>query len=113
MNAPIYIPERGDLAWIDFDPQTGHEQAGRRPGVVLTRAAYNGRIGLAVVCPITSRPKGYPFEVMLPSGLPIYGVVLCDQVRSLDWRVRRAAHIGQVPEPILADIITAVETLVK
>ena len=92
-----YIPERGDAVWLNFTPQVGHEQAGRRPALVLSAAAYNGRVGLAIVCPLTSQAKGYPFEVALPFGLTIRGVVLSDQARSLDWRSRQAEFIGRVP----------------
>ena len=83
-----YVPERGDAVWISLDPQAGHEQAGRRPALVLSPAAYNGRVGLALLCPITNQAKGYPFEVPLPEGLPVTGVVGADQVKSLDWRAQ-------------------------
>ncbi|HWE40440.1 MAG TPA: endoribonuclease MazF [Isosphaeraceae bacterium] len=99
-------PERGDVIWIDMSPQAGREQAGRRPAVVLSPRAYNAKVGLAIVCPITSRVKGYKFEVAIPDGLPVSGVVLADQLRSLDWRVRRAESIARLPgegvEAILA-----------
>lgn len=85
-----YIPDRGDVVWLDFDPQGGREQAGRRPALVLSPAAYNRKAGLALLCPVTSRTKGYPFEVPIPQGAGINGVVLADQVRSLDWQKRRA-----------------------
>src|SRR5947199_8244601 len=94
-----YIPERGDAVWITLDPQAGHEQAGRRPALVLSPAAYNGKVGLALLCPITSQVKGYPFEVGLPAGLKVGGVALADQVKSLDWRARKATLICRVPEP--------------
>ena len=81
-------PDRGDLVWLDFDPQAGREQAGRRPALVLSPRAYHQHTPYAVVCPITTRVKGYPFEVVLPAGLPIAGAVLADQVESID---RRAA----------------------
>src|SRR5256712_14029729 len=80
-----YIPERGDAVWITLDPQAGHEQAGRRPALVLSPSAYNGRVGLALFCPITNQVKGYPFEVLIPPGSPVTGVVGSDQVKSLDW----------------------------
>lgn len=92
-----YVPERGDLVWMEFDPQSGREQAGTRPAIVLSSSRYNSRARLAVVCPITSQVKGYPFEVPLPSGLPIKGVVLADQVRNLDWQTRRARFIAKAP----------------
>lgn len=106
-----YIPERGDAVWITLDPQAGHEQAGRRPALVLSPAAYNGRVGLALLCPITTQAKGYPFEVPLPEGLPITGVVGSDQVKSLDWRARRASRIGVVPEEVVAEVVRRLQTL--
>jgi mRNA interferase MazF len=93
----VAAPDRGDLVWLDFTPQAGHEQAGHRPAVVLSPRAYNSRSGLAVVVPVTTRPKGRPFEVALPSGLPIRGVVLADQVRSADWSARGVEHAGRLP----------------
>lgn len=83
-----YVPDRGDVVWLTFNPQAGHEQAGRRPAVVLSPRAYNARVGLALFCPVTSKVKGYPFEVTLSS--PVNGVALADQIKSLDWRERRA-----------------------
>src|SRR5436189_5092545 len=85
-----YVPNRGDAIWIELNPQAGHEQAGRRPAVVLSPAAYNGKVGLAILCPITSQIKGYPFEVAIPNGLEISGAILSDQVKSLDWKARKA-----------------------
>ncbi len=106
-----YVPERGDAVWISLDPQVGHEQAGRRPALVLSPAAYNGRVGLALLCPITSRAKGYPFEVPLPEGSPVAGVVGADQVKSLDWRSRKAARIGAVPDEVVAEVVRRLKTL--
>jgi mRNA interferase MazF len=106
-----YVPERGDAVWITLDPQVGHEQAGRRPALVLSPAAYNSRVGLALFCPITSRVKGYPFEVPLPAGLPVAGVVGADQVKNLDWRARKAARIGAVPSEVVAQVIQRLQTL--
>ena len=80
-----YIPKRGDVVWISFNPQAGHEQAGRRPAVILSPRAYNGKVGLAIMCPITNQSKGYPFEVALPKEAKVSGVILADQVKSLDW----------------------------
>jgi mRNA interferase MazF len=106
-----YIPQRGDAVWITLDPQAGHEQAGRRPALVLSPSPYNGRVGLALLCPITNQAKGYPFEVSLPEGLPITGVVGSDQVKSLDWRARKASWIGTVPEEVVAEVIRRLQTL--
>jgi mRNA interferase MazF len=93
----VRAPDRGDVVWLNFTPQAGHEQAGHRPAVVLSPRGYNGRAGLAVVVPVTTRPKGRPFEVPLPPGLPVRGVVLADQVRSVDWSARGVEHAGRLP----------------
>lgn len=106
-----YVPERGDAVWITLDPQAGHEQAGRRPALVLSPSAYNGRVGLALLCPITSQVKGYPFEVPLPAGLPVAGVVGADQVKSLDWRARKAVRVGSVPASVVAEVVRRLQTL--
>lgn len=106
-----YVPERGDAVWITLDPQAGHEQAGRRPALVLSPAAYNGRVGLALLCPITTRAKGYPFEIPIPAGLPVSGVIGADQVKSLDWRARKAARIGAVPGEVVAQVLQCLQTL--
>ena len=100
----MVLPDRGSLVWLHFSPQTGSEQAGRRPGIVLTKAAYHQRSRLAVVCPITSREKGWPMEVKLPPGLPVAGVVLVDHVRSVDRDARRMEIIGVAPGGVLDEI---------
>ncbi|HEX5043721.1 MAG TPA: endoribonuclease MazF [Candidatus Polarisedimenticolaceae bacterium] len=105
-------PARGDLVWLEFDPQVGSEQAGRRPALVLSPKEYNGKVGLALCCPITSHAKGYPFEVALPESLGIRGVVLCDQIKSLDWRGRRARRITSVPDEVMHDVTGRVLALV-
>jgi len=106
-------PERGDLVWIDFDPQSGREQAGRRPALVLTPSAYNRLVGLAVFCPVTNQAKGYPFETALPPGLRVQGVVLADHVRSLDWRTRRADFICAAPAEVVEDVAAKVQALLS
>lgn len=106
-----YVPERGDLIWLQFNPQAGYEQAGHRPALVLSPASYNGRVGLALLCPITSQVKGYPFEVALPVGLPLSGVILCDQVKSLDWRIRQASFVCKLPEQLVFDVLGRLNTL--
>lgn len=106
-----YVPDRGDAVWLSFDPQAGHEQTGRRPAVVLSPRAYNARTGLAVFCPVTSQVKGYPFEVLLPGGLPIDGAVLADQVRSLDWQARKAVWICQLPAESMDEVLGKLEPL--
>jgi mRNA interferase MazF len=100
-----YVPDRGDVVAITFDPQAGHEQAGRRPAVVLSPAIYNGRSGLAVFAPITNQVKGYPFEVLIPSGLAVTGVVLADQLKSLDWRARKVHFIATLPAEVLLAVL--------
>lgn len=104
-------PDRGDVVWITMNPALGHEQKGRRPAFVVSPRAYNAKVGLAVMCPITSQQKGYPFEVPLPPDLPLSGVVLADQVKSLDWRERRAEVIGAMPPELLADVLARIEAL--
>ena len=108
-----YVPERGDAVWITLDPQAGHEHAGRRSALVLSPSAYNGRVGLALLCPITTQVKGYPFEVPLPAGLPVAGVVGADQVKSLDWRARKATRIAAVPEEIVTQVVSRLQTLLE
>jgi mRNA interferase MazF len=112
VTAP-YVPDRAHLVWLSFDPQLGREQAGRRPALILSPAAYNVRIGLAVVCPITSQLKGYPFEVPLPPGLPVSGAVLADHVKSLDWRARRADFIVIAPSQLLVAVAARLLPLIR
>jgi mRNA interferase MazF len=106
-----YVPERGDLVWLTFDPQTGREQRGRRPALVLSPRVYNERAQLAVLCPITSKVKGYPFEVALPPGSPFEGVVLSDQLRSLDWKERRIEFAGHLDETTMDEVRERVRPL--
>lgn len=106
-----YAPERGDVVWIDLNPQAGHEQAGRRPALVVSPGSYNMKVGLALMCPITSHVKGYPFEVVLPEGLPISGAVLSDHVKNLDWRVRRAELACRLPAAQVMEALLKLKTL--
>ena len=99
-----YIPDAGDIVWVDFTPQAGHQQAGRRPALVLSPKIYNDKAGLAVMCPITSRVKGYPFEVAIVRSGPIQGVVLSDQLKSLDWRQRKAERAVRVSPKVLEEV---------
>jgi mRNA interferase MazF len=101
-----YIPDRGDIIWINFDPQSDHEQAGRRHALVLSAREYNGFLGLAQVCPITSRVKGYPFEVQLPENIKISGVVLSDQAKSIDWKAREATFIDECPISVMTEVVS-------
>jgi mRNA interferase MazF len=112
-SAHGYVPDRGDAVWISLNPQAGHEQAGRRPALVLSPAAYNGKVGLAILCPITSQVKGYPFEVGIPPGLGVTGVVLSDQAKSLDWRTRKAEFICRLPEDTVAEALAKLGTLLQ
>lgn len=96
VNVEKYAPQRGDVVWLDFQPQSGQEQGGRRPAIVLSNGNYNKVVGLAIFCPISSKVKGYPFEVALPVNFPISGVVLVDQVKSLDWKICEAEFIGKL-----------------
>jgi mRNA interferase MazF len=105
------VPERGDAVWISLDPQAGHEQAGRRPALVLSPSTYNRKVGLALMCPITNQSKGYPFEVVIPAGLAVTGVIAADQVKSLDWRKRRAEFIGRIPEATILEALQSLRTL--
>jgi mRNA interferase MazF len=108
-----YVPERGDAVWISLDPQAGNEQAGRRPALVLSPSAYNGRVGLALFCPITNQAKGYPFEVPIPAGLPVTGIVIADHVKSLDWRARQATLISSVPDQVVEQVLQRLQTLLS
>ena len=106
-----YVPDRGDVVWLTFDPQAGHEQRGRRPAVVVSPAAYNQRVGLALFCPVTSQTKGYPFEVGLPLDSKVAGAVLSDQIKSLDWRSRKAKRIARAPAKVTAEVIAKAAAL--
>ena len=105
------IPDRGDVIWIDFDPQAGHEQAGRRPAVVLSRAYYNRRANLAIICPITNKIKGYPYEVLIPYGLKVTGAILADQARNLDWKARNLAPLTKLPTVVVDEVLKKIRTL--
>lgn len=100
-----YVPDRGDVVWLTLDPQAGHEQAGRRTCLVLSPAIYNQKSGLAIFCPITNQAKGYPFEVPLPSGLTTTGVVLADQIKNLDWKVRKADFQEKMPPTLVREVL--------
>jgi mRNA interferase MazF len=108
-----YLPVRGDAVWLNFSPKVGHEQSGRRPAVVVSPESYNKKVGLGLFCPITSQIKGYPFEVEIPAGVSISGVVLSDQIKSLDWRVRDAQFICKLPVSTMSEILRKLNTLLK
>jgi mRNA interferase MazF len=108
-----YIPERGDVVWLDFDPQAGHEQAGRRPAFVLSPATYNGKTGLMLCCLITSQVKGYPFEVAVEGVAKVRGVILADQVKSLDWQARKVEKLGKVAKAVLEEVVEKVRAILE
>lgn len=105
MKAADY-PKRGDIVWLEFNPQMGHEQAGRRPALAISHDAYNKKTGLAVFCPISTREKGYPFEVKIPHGLKISGIILSDQVKNLDWSARKSTFICRLPRPVFDEVLS-------
>ena len=107
----MYIPARCDAVWISLSPQAGHEQTGRRPALILSPAAYNDKAGLAILCPITNQIKGYPFEVIIPTGKDVSGAILADQVKSLDWRARKAELICVLPEITVIEVLKKLGTL--
>ncbi len=103
-----YVPEAGDIVWLQFDPQAGHEQAGHRPALVLSPSSYNGKRGMMICCPMTSRVKGYVFEVVIPGE---ESAVLADQVKSLDWVARRATRKGVAPPEVLSEVRAKLKAL--
>ncbi len=108
-----YVPDKGDVVWITFNPQAGHEQARHRPALVLSPKAYNGKVGLAILCPITSQVKGYPFEVLIPDGLEVNGAILSDQVKSLDWRARKAKFGCKLSPAVFNEVVQKLSTLLR
>lgn len=106
-----YTPQRGDIVWLNFNPQVGREQAGRRPAVVLSPGSYNGKVGLLLACPITSQVKGYPFEVAVPAGLKISGVILSDQIKTLDWRGREIVFADRLPTSAINEVLAKISVL--
>jgi len=111
VSAGGYVPERGDVVWISLHPQAGHEQTGRRPALVLSPAPYNDKVGLAILCPVTRQVKGYPFEVWIPDGLPVSGVILADQVKSLDWQAREADFACGLPAVVVDEVLEKLSTV--
>lgn len=107
------VPDRGDVFWLQFHPQRGREQQGRRPAVILSPASYNGKVGLAVCCPVTTQVKGYPFEVPLPEGLPARGAILSDQVKSLEWRSRQPRFLCRLPDAVTEQVLAKLNTLLR
>lgn len=113
VSSRTYVPQSGDVVWIALNPQAGHEQAGRRPAVVLSPQSYNAKTELALFCPVTEQIKGYPFEVMIPVGLSVAGVILSDQVKSLDWRARNAQLICTMPIETISEVLQKLLTLLS
>ena len=113
MVAPRYVPERGDIVWLNFSPIRGHEQGGKRPALVISLSVYNEKTGLAIICPVTSRAKGYDFEVALSNTSEIQGVVLSDHVRNLDWRARKAKFVERAPNIVVSQVAELVSILVQ
>jgi mRNA interferase MazF len=108
-----YIPDRGDMVWIMLNPQSGHEQAGRRPAIVLSPGKYNAKTGLLICCPITAQEKKYPFEVRIPDGFPVSGVILADQVKNLAWQVREAQFVCKLPDSVIEQVIDKISLLLQ
>jgi mRNA interferase MazF len=106
-----YIPERGDFIWLSFDPQTGHEQMGNRPALVVSYGEFNHKMGFAFVCPISNTQRQNPFYVKIPDGGAVTGVIMVDQLRSLDFRARKASFIGKCPEQLLQDVLRRIKPI--
>ncbi len=106
-----WVPDSGDIVWVNFDPQAGHEQAGHRPAVVLSPARYNGMRGMMLCCPLTTKLKGYPFEVVISQNPP--SAILADQIKNLDWRARKAKRKGEVTAAVLADVRAKLKALLQ
>jgi len=113
VDKKAYVPDRGDVIWINFNPQAGHEQSGRRPALVLSPMAYNKKVGLAILCPVTNQIKGYPFEVLIPKGVKISGAILTDQVKNLDWKIRNAELICKLPDETTNTALKKLNTLLN
>ena len=109
----LKVPDRGDIVWLSFTPQSGHEQSGRRPALVVSPQEYNVKTNLAIFCPITNQVKGYPFEVKLPDNLEIKGVILSDQIKSLDWKTRSAEFICKLPKFELTETLNKINALLN
>ena len=106
-----FVPDRGDLIWITFNPQAGHEQSGRRPGLVLSPKSYNSKVGMAIIVPVTNQIKGYPFEVIIPDGQKVRGAILADQIKNFDWQVRKAELISRVSQTTFDEVIQKISAL--
>jgi mRNA interferase MazF len=107
-----YVPAKGDIVWLEFSPQAGHEQGGHRPALCISPKEYNEKVGLAIFCPITSSKKGYPFEVLLPATSGISGVILSDHIKNFDWKARKAAYICTLPDKELKEVLGKIRVLI-
>jgi mRNA interferase MazF len=106
-----YIPCKGDFVWLNFDPQSGHEQKGRRTAIIVSNTLFNEKTGLAFACPTTTRDRDYPFHLRIPPGLPVHGVVMIDQVKSIDYSARKVVFISQAPKDLLDDILAILDAI--
>ena len=113
MKFTSYVPKQGDVIWINLNPQSGHEQAGKRSALVLSPVEYNSKVGLALLCPITTQIKGYPFEVLISAGSPVSGVVLSDQIKSLAWRTRNCQFICSLPKETTSEVLKKLYTILS
>jgi mRNA interferase MazF len=108
----VYIPKRGDFIWISFDPQAGHEQMGKRPALVVSHEGFNQKMGFALVCPVSNTQRKNPFYVVIPEGEVVTGVIMVDQMRSLDFRARKASFIGECPALLLQDVLRRIKPII-
>lgn len=113
VKSKLYIPDSGDIVWINFNPQAGRKQSGRRPALVISPKAYNEKTDLAIFCPVTSQVKSYPFEVNIPANLKISGVILSDQIKSLDWKIRKAEFIFKLSKVLLIETLNKINVLLN
>ena len=106
-----YIPRKGDFVWLNFDPQAGHEQKGRRTAIIISKTLFNEKTGLAFACPTTTKDRSYPFHLHIPSGLPVHGVVMVDQVKSIDYSSRKVTYIAQAPQDLVDEVLAILEAI--
>lgn len=110
---PRYIPRKGDFLTLSFDPQTGHEQKGRRPALVISNDLFNQHTGLAIVCPVTNTDRGYPFHLRVPDGSSLTGFVMVEQVKSVDYAMRRASFVERAPADFVEDVLALVDACLR
>jgi|SRR5665648_169906 mRNA interferase MazF len=108
----VYVPRKGDFVAVTFDPQSGHEQRGRRPALVVSNDLFNKATGLCIACPVTNTRRDYPFHVSIPEGQDVNGVVMVEQVKSIDFRSRGVKHIGSAPEPVLQEVLSILDACI-